>query len=85
MQIEGLGGEVFNVASGRPQSVNNLFKALKKIMAKDIKPLYLEPRAGDVNKTHADIRKIKSLLRWLPQVDFYEGLERTVEWFKQNY
>lgn len=81
---ENLGGSVFNVASGRAQSVNNLLKVLKKIMQKDINPVFLKSRPGDVRKTHADIRKAKRLLDFKPQISFYDGLRRTVEWFKKQ-
>lgn len=80
---EGLAGEVFNIASGTPKSVNHLLEILKDITnKKHIAPVYLPPRAGDVRKTWADITKAKKLLGWEVKVDFYEGLVKTVEWFK---
>lgn len=79
---EGVGGEVFNIAGGQPYSVNCLLKTLKEIMDKDINPVYLDARQGDVKKTHADITKTKEILGWQPKVDFYEGLKKTAEWFK---
>ncbi len=78
---DGVEGEVFNIAGGAPQSVNNLLKVLKEITAKDISPVYLQPRPGDVRKTYADIEKAKKLLGWQPEVGFYQGLKETVEWF----
>jgi len=81
---EGIGGEVFNIAGGSPHSVNELLYLLKQIMGKNIEPEYLEPRPGDVYKTYADINKAKKLLGWQQRVDFYEGLKRTVEWFKKQ-
>jgi len=77
-------GEVFNVASGAPQSVNSLLANLQDITGKNIDPAYLEPRAGDVKKTEASIERIKSVLGWQPKVNFREGLERTVKWFEEN-
>jgi len=74
-------GEVFNIASSKPQSINNLLKMLQKITAKDINPVYLDPRPGDVRKTYAEIEKAKKLLGWQPEIDFKKGLEKTVEWF----
>jgi len=54
-------------------------------MGKDIEPEYLNPRVGDVKKTHADIKKAERLLGWQHRVDFYEGLKYTVDWFKKEY
>jgi nucleoside-diphosphate-sugar epimerase len=81
---KGIEAEVFNVASGDPQSVNNLLGALKEITAKNIEPVFLDKRLGDVEKTHADIEKTKSLLGWNPEIDFNEGLKRTAQWFSKN-
>jgi nucleoside-diphosphate-sugar epimerase len=83
---ENIAGEVFNIADGKPKSVNYLLEVLKEItFKKDIQPVYLEPRKGDVRKTYADITKAEKFLGWKPRIDFYEGLKRTVEWFKKKY
>ena len=78
---DGVAGEVFNIASSKPYSVNNLYKALQELTAKSQEPKYLEPRPGDVKKTYADIDKARKLLGWQPKIDFYQGLKETVEWF----
>lgn len=77
-----LSSQVFNIASGNPQSVNNLFKVLAEIISVKIGAKYLDARIGDVRKTHADISCAKDILGWEPKVDFRKGLEKTVEWFK---
>jgi nucleoside-diphosphate-sugar epimerase len=56
---------------------------LQNITSKNIAPVYLDKRPGDVEKTHADIEKAKKLLGWEPKVDFYEGLKKAVEHFKK--
>ncbi|MFO8052476.1 MAG: SDR family oxidoreductase [Candidatus Omnitrophota bacterium] len=81
---DGLGGEVFNVAAGRPYSVNQLFKIIQKLTAKNIEPTYSEPRPGDVRKTYADITKAKEKLGWQSKVNFKQGLEKTVNWFRDS-
>jgi len=78
-----IGGEIFNIATSKPQSVNNLLKVLNNIMGKNIKPVYSNPRPGDVRKSHAYIKKAKNVLGWQPKVDFKKGLIKTVEWFKE--
>lgn len=84
LTAENAGGEVFNVASAKPYSVNFLLETLKEIMDRAVSPHYLPLRSGDVRKTHGDIEKIQHLLGWRPVVDFREGLRRTVSWFEQN-
>lgn len=77
-------GGVFNVASGRDYTVLDLVRILNKIIGKNIKPVFLPLRAGDVYKTLADLSRSKKILGFRPAVDFCAGLARTVEYFKNN-
>jgi len=70
--------EVFNVANGKDNTVLQLVDALNKIIGKNIKPVFLPVRPGDVFRTCADISKIKKILGYKPKVDFLEGLSKTV-------
>jgi nucleoside-diphosphate-sugar epimerase len=74
-------GMVFNVASGEDFSVVDAAETLKKIMGKDIESVHGPRRAADPDRTYADISGLKNILGVEPRVDFYEGLEKTVEWF----
>ncbi len=73
------GGEVINIGSGNPISINKLADLISK------EKKHFDKRPGDVLHTHADIKKAKDLLGWEPKVSFKEGLENTKEWFKKNY
>jgi nucleoside-diphosphate-sugar epimerase len=75
---------VFNVACGRNYSVLYLVEALNRIMKKNIKPVFLPKRQGDVFKTYADIGRAKRLLGLSVEVDFVEGLKATVTYFKEK-
>ncbi|MBF0215797.1 MAG: SDR family oxidoreductase [Candidatus Omnitrophica bacterium] len=77
----GAAGMVFNVACNEDHSVNDIAESLKKIMKKDIKSVFGPKRHGDVIRTWADISLMKKYLKIEPRVKFYEGLEKTVEWF----
>ena len=76
--------EIFNVANGKDNTVLELVNLLNKIIGKDIKPVFLPVRAGDVFRTNADISKIEKILGYKPKVNFEEGLRLTVEWFKKG-
>ena len=84
LAADNIEGEVFNVASGNPQSVNQLWQSLRDIMNIRLDARYLDIRAGDVRKTEADISKTTQLLGWKPEIDFHKGLKKTAEWFKSN-
>jgi nucleoside-diphosphate-sugar epimerase len=77
-------GEVINIACGKRYTLNTLVADLNEIMGTAIKPVYAEPRPGDVRHSQADIRKADELLGYRVAVDFKEGLKRTVSWYKNN-
>ncbi len=80
----GIKHEVFNVANGADTTVLYLVEAINKIIGKNIQPNFLPVRAGDVFRTLADISKINQKLGFTPQVNFDQGLQRTVTWFRNK-
>jgi nucleoside-diphosphate-sugar epimerase len=77
----GIAGECFNIAGGKSISLLELIGELERLTGRPLERRHTAPRAGDVRKTWADIRKAKKSLRYKPQVDFREGLRRTWDWF----
>ena len=80
-KVEGVGGQLFNIACGESFTLNQLFLNLQDIMGTSIKPIYEAPRVGDIKHSLADINKAKTLLGFEVLVDFKEGLRKTAEWF----
>jgi len=74
--------EVFNVANGMDNTILELVNLLNKIIGKNIQSKFLPIRVDDILRTFADISKIKAKLVFYPKVNFEEGLERTVKFFK---
>lgn len=75
-------GEVFNIACHEEYSIMDMYVGLQKILGKEhIKPIFKPKRPGDVRRTFADISKAKRVLKFKVQTRFYEGLEKTVQWF----
>ena len=66
-------GQVYNVASGRPVSVNRLVELLGG------EAVYIPKRPGEPDCTHADISLIEAELGWEPKVLFEEGVEKLLE------
>jgi len=73
------GEEIINIGSEKSYSVNYLAKLFSD------KVEYLPPRKGDVFHTKADIGLAKEFLGWEPKVSFEEGVEKTKQWFINNY
>jgi len=76
----GVGG-VFNIASGTTIAISELAKILQKITNTErLKPIFAEPRAGDIKHCSGDISKAEELLGFHPKIKLEDGLSRLVEW-----
>jgi nucleoside-diphosphate-sugar epimerase len=80
-----LGFEIVNLGGGQtPVSINSVIGMLEDRLGKkaiiDRQPAHV----ADVRETRADIRKANDLLNWTPRISLEEGLDRTVEWYRQN-
>lgn len=73
-------GECYNVACGDRTSNNEILEFLKnRFPSVTIKNA--PPRPGDVMHTQADISASHNDFGYSPEVKFWEGLERTLEWW----
>lgn len=77
-------GRVINAATGRRITLNETFRILRELTGYRGEPAYGPPRAGDIRDSLADIRLAGELLAYAPEVDFAEGLRRTVAWYRQG-
>lgn len=77
-------GRVVNVGTGERHTLNETISVLNTIFGAQITPLYVAPRTGDVQHSHADITLARRLLGYEPKVGFEEGLKRTVAWFRST-
>lgn len=82
MNFEGsLIGDTFNVACGDRISNNQILGHFeKKFGVLDIQQAPF--RVGDVMHTQADIEKTERVFGYKPLVRFWEGLEKTFDWWK---
>jgi len=72
----GCAGMTFNIGSGIETSINQLADKLIKIFSLDIKPIYLEPRAGDVRRSCANINRAREILGFRAKTPLEVGLEK---------
>lgn len=75
-------GQVINVATGGRVSLNELFRTLRDLTGSQVEPIYADPRPGDVRDSQADISRARDLLGYTPTIDFEEGLQRTLDWYR---
>jgi len=77
-------GKTFNVGTNNNVKLNGLVQDINTLLKTDIKPLYEKERTGDVLESLADISFIKKCLKYNVDVNFIEGLKKTIEWYKKN-
>ncbi len=75
-------GEVINIASGRSYSLLDLIAKINSILSFEIEPVFNSPKIGEIKHSLADITKANKLLDYFAQVDFEEGLKKTIQWMK---
>jgi nucleoside-diphosphate-sugar epimerase len=78
-----LSGEVVNVALGRRTTLNELYGMLQKVIGSDVEPEYGPPREGDVRHSEASIDRAVELLGYETVVSVEDGIQRTVDWYRQ--
>ena len=76
-------GKVFNIACGGSHTLVDIYSALAKIIGFKGDPLYGPARNGDILNSHADITAAAEAFGYKPVVSLEDGLERTVQWYRQ--
>lgn len=77
LKSKNAGGEVFNIASGRAITIIELAKILQRITEREcLKPVFAEPRAGDIKHCLADISKAERILGFCPKIKISDGLQK---------
>ena len=75
---------VANIACGERYTLLDLVAAINRILGSDIEPRHAEARPGDVLHSQASIERARQRLGYEPEVEFDEGLRRTVAWFESG-
>jgi dTDP-L-rhamnose 4-epimerase len=78
-------GNVFNVGTGIPITVNTVVNELMKHFETEV-PVNISGnyRLGDIRHNYADISKISSVLGFKPSINFETGCKHFVNWVKNQ-
>jgi dTDP-glucose 4,6-dehydratase len=77
-------GEVYNVGTGVETSGNQLAHTVLEILGLPEERIeYVADRPGHDYRYALDVTKVTEL-GWQPEIDFREGMERTVRWYQEN-
>jgi dTDP-glucose 4,6-dehydratase len=83
--IKGKPGEIYNIGGGRELTNRELTDLILSKMGHDETSIeYVQDRLGHDLRYSVSHEKISRELGYQPQVKFEEGLEKTIEWYKDN-
>jgi UDP-glucose 4-epimerase len=74
---------LYNIASGRGTSLNELVEAIRRVTGRTFEVHYRGGRAFDVPANVLDVSRAERELGWRPAVPLEEGLRRTWEWLEE--
>jgi len=76
--------EIINLGNNHPVKLLDLIDNIEKATGKKAKIKQLPMQSGDVDITYANIDKAKKLLGYKPNYSFNEGINKFVNWYKNN-
>jgi len=80
-------GQIVNIGSNFEISIGETLNIIKNLMNSDVKFVVeserIRPEKSEVFRLWCDNSKIEKLTGFKPQVDIYQGLQRTIEWLTQ--
>ncbi|MGS2744305.1 NAD-dependent epimerase/dehydratase family protein [Halomonas sp. LS-001] len=79
-----VGGETFQIATGRERTVGEVAELIAKNLESHGKTMSIKheaKRLGDVMRNYSDTTKARTVLGWQPQMDINEGIAATIQWF----
>jgi len=80
------GGQIFNIGSGSPITIRELGTKIAHLLGGENLLCWgkLPYRHGEMRMLVADITKAERLLNWQPVTDLQEGLQKTINYYRQN-
>ncbi len=84
----GIGGEIFQIATNRETTVDELatqlIDALLEFGIPKVNITHGSPRRGDMLRNYSDTSKARDVLGWQAETKLAEGLRETVSWFLES-
>ena len=82
LALKGGGGEILNLGSGVGTSINQVFAQLIKITGSQCDEVHGPAKLGEVFRTYLTADKALASLGWRAEIPLYEGLAKTVAYFR---
>jgi nucleoside-diphosphate-sugar epimerase len=83
--LKPLGYETINLGSDKPVVLIDSLRLIEKLVGRAAKIEHRPAHKADVRATWANISRAKELLGWQPQFSHQQGIENSVQWYKDNH
>jgi nucleoside-diphosphate-sugar epimerase len=82
----GIDGEVINVSRGEEVTIRQLALTVLELMGNPVQALFgaLPYRPTEIWRMFGDNSKARELLGWAPTTSLTDGLNRTIDWYRQQ-
>jgi len=84
LALKPLGYEIINLGGHEVITINALIRLFEEVIGQRAQVIYGPPNPADMLTNWADVSKARRLLGWEPRVSLREGVERLVEWYRQE-
>jgi len=78
------GYHILNLGNDKNYTVNQLIKYIEIFSNKKARIIHTEPNKLDMENTLPDLENIKKTLNWYPKTSLEKGIQKTVQWHKEN-
>jgi len=82
MLAEDQAGEVFNLGNPEERTVLEFAHLIRDLCGAESDIIHAELPVDDPSRRRPDISKARTVLGWEPRVSVEDGLQRTIEWFR---
>lgn len=76
---------VYNIGNSQPTRLMDYIRCIEKATGREAVKDFLPMQPGDVYQTYADSSALAGATGFKPDTPLQEGIDRTVEWFRQFY
>ena len=75
--------KIFNIGNSKLIKMTDLIKIIEKNLNLKAKKVFLPKLRGDLQKTFADNRDLKKIMKHFKATSYDEGIKKTINWYKE--
>lgn len=82
--LKPVGFDIINLGGHETLKINRLVQILEEFSGKKAVIQYETPHPADLHANWANIDRARRVLDWEPQVNLFDGIAQTIDWYQDN-